>query len=155
MVEITTLQGISHNDQRRIADISIRILNETGFKFDPKFDSDLFELENVYLKNNGSVIIAKDLDLIIGCIMVKQITAETAEIRRLRLLPEYRGNGIGKQLLQTAVAFCKKNKFSRIILDTTKKNPVALNMFLKSGFIQIRQDEQSIFLGMDLHCQNT
>lgn len=150
MVTIEHLRSISLADQQRITDISIKILSEAGFKFDPKYDSDFFALEDEYLKTGGCIIVAKDLDQIIGCVMVKKITTGTAEIRRLRLLPEYRGKGTGKKLLQAAIIFCKEAGFTRTTLDTTKKNHVALSIFLDSGFTQIKQEKQSIFLEMIL-----
>ena len=51
----------------------------------------------------------------------------------ISLLPEYRGRGIGTQLLHRLLALLRENGFSRVSLSVQKENP-ALRLYLRAGF---------------------
>ena len=58
-------------------------------------------------------------------------SSSVAHIEDLVILPEYRGSGIGKELLEFAKNFAKNNNCYKIILDCDKK---LIPFYEKSGF---------------------
>jgi ribosomal protein S18 acetylase RimI-like enzyme len=47
---------------------------------------------------------------------------------------EFRGNGIGKTLLEEAVSFCREKRYSRILLMVSANNEAAKRLYAKMGF---------------------
>ena len=59
---------------------------------------------------------------------------ETCELRKLFLLPEFRGLGLGKQITQRCLEFGKSHGFRRCYLDTLKSMTSAIGLYEKLGF---------------------
>lgn len=60
--------------------------------------------------------------------------ADSLEIERIYVLKEYKGRGIGKQLLGKAVEIAKKAKLNNISLGVWEKNTEAIAFYRKHGF---------------------
>ncbi len=48
--------------------------------------------------------------------------------------PDFRGNGVGKFLLDSIASFCKENDYCRINLEVRDDNVKAQNLYKKCGF---------------------
>ena len=48
--------------------------------------------------------------------------------------PEYRGRGVGRQLLHAALAFLQERGAPRVVLSTAERNAVAQRLFASAGF---------------------
>jgi ribosomal protein S18 acetylase RimI-like enzyme len=48
--------------------------------------------------------------------------------------PEYRGRGVGRQLLHAALAFLQARGAPRVVLSTAERNAVAQRLFASAGF---------------------
>ena len=48
--------------------------------------------------------------------------------------PEYRGQGVGRQLLDATLAFLKSHGAPRVVLSTAERNEAAQRLFEKAGF---------------------
>ena len=73
-----------------------------------------------------------------GMIGVASDETHTAEIRRLRVAPEYQHTDLGPRLLKTAIAHCKHHGYLKVRLDTRFERDAALGMFDKAGFEHTR-----------------
>lgn len=69
----------------------------------------------------------------IGCIGIVS-RGERAQLRWFLLDPLYRGVGLGKKLLQTALGFAKEAGFQKVYLETTDDLQDAIRMYEKAGF---------------------
>lgn len=56
------------------------------------------------------------------------------ELRKLFLLPEARGHGIGKQLVLKCLEYAKQNDFTHCYLDTLKTMVAARKLYEQLGF---------------------
>ena len=72
---------------------------------------------------------------IVGMIGVQRINDDAAEIRRLRVRDTYRRQGIGKQLMEHAILFCRDKQFLKVVLDVRIERVSAINMFDTFGFV--------------------
>jgi RimJ/RimL family protein N-acetyltransferase len=52
------------------------------------------------------------------------------------LLPEWRGRGVGRRLLEATLAQARRSGFKRIELDVHADNPRAIALYEKAGFVQ-------------------
>jgi GNAT superfamily N-acetyltransferase len=57
-----------------------------------------------------------------------------AQLRWLLLVPEVRGQGIGRRLVKEALDFCKDAGYSSVFLWTVNTLPVAANLYQSVGF---------------------
>ena len=61
-----------------------------------------------------------------------------AKINALSVLPEKRGQGLGKELLQEVISTLSKNpKIKNIYLDVVKNNTVAISLYKEVGFEKV------------------
>jgi len=56
----------------------------------------------------------------VGCVAVREVDGATAVLRRLFVLPEHRGAGIARALVEAVLAFAKRQRYERVVLDTDK-----------------------------------
>jgi putative acetyltransferase len=81
-----------------------------------------------------NVIVAYYNGLAVGCGAVKSYTNETGEIKRMFVLPEYRGRKIASQILSELEKWANELEFKQVILETGKAQPEAIGLYTKSGY---------------------
>ncbi|ALI99039.1 GNAT family N-acetyltransferase [Rufibacter tibetensis] len=70
----------------------------------------------------------------VGCGAIKAYTQETAEVKRMFVLPEYRGQGIAGRILQELENWAAELEYKDLILETGKAQPEAIRLYTKSDF---------------------
>jgi len=73
----------------------------------------------------------------VGCGAIKKYSDLVIEIKRMYVLPEYRGKGIAGAVLSNLEAWAVELGFTESILETGKKQPEAIRLYQKSGYITI------------------
>ena len=71
---------------------------------------------------------------IVGMLGVRQTSADKAEIRRLRVHPEFRRLGIGRCLMEHAIRHCQRRGYLKVGLDVRTERGPAIALFEKCGF---------------------
>lgn len=97
-------------------------------------------LEN-YSSENDKVWLAEYNQQIVGCVAILQRSDEEAQLRWFLTLPMFRGTGIGKKLLNTALEYCKDKKYKNLYLLTTSVQEKAISMYEKVGFVKTESVE--------------
>ncbi|MBP6884495.1 MAG: GNAT family N-acetyltransferase [Candidatus Pacebacteria bacterium] len=136
------IKKVSESDSQTITELATTL---PGFKPNPEWDYDLSSLQEVYIDSGGMIEVAKENGKIVGCIAVKRNEDDIAELKRLRVFPDYQGKGIGTNLFQDALDFCSKENFEKIIADTQKNNKKAISLLKKFGFFQVKKDEKNLY----------
>lgn len=86
-----------------------------------------------------------------GCgISALNSSDEICELRKLFLLPEYRGQGIGEALARKCLAHAKNRGFITCYLDTLSCMEQAISLYKKLGFQRCDQFEDSGHTGCDV-----
>jgi putative acetyltransferase len=70
----------------------------------------------------------------IGCGAFKQYNEEKVEIKRMYVLPEFRGQGIGLKIVKELEVWAAELNFQQCILETGKKQPEAIRLYQKAGY---------------------
>lgn len=65
--------------------------------------------------------------------------ATTCELKKMYFLPELRGKGMGKQLLDLLLKRAKEMGFQQCYLETVKRMNLANKLYQKSGFKALDQ----------------
>jgi putative acetyltransferase len=82
----------------------------------------------------NEVIVAYENTLPIGCGAIKKYDEETAEIKRMFVMPEHRGKGIAAKILLVLEEWAKELGYQHCILETGQKQPEAIALYRKSGY---------------------
>lgn len=76
-------------------------------------------------------------DKAIGCGAFKKYDDTKAEIKRMFVLPEFRGHGIGINILKELELWATEMNYTECILETGKKQPEAIHLYQKAGYFII------------------
>ena len=136
--------------QEQVKDLVIKVHKEYGFPYDPALDYDLENPEKIYIETGGMFSVLLDDENVVGTVAIKKLNAETVELKRMYLLKKYRGHGWGSKLLDTAIAYCKKQGFRKCILDTTIKQKDAQKLYIKKGFIEYKTEGDTVYMSLDI-----
>jgi ribosomal protein S18 acetylase RimI-like enzyme len=68
---------------------------------------------------------------------------EGAHLRWFIVSDALRGRGAGRQLLETALAFCRQKQYARVFLHTFKGLEAARHLYESMGFKLVQQQEGS------------
>jgi putative acetyltransferase len=72
-----------------------------------------------------------------GCVAVRLLSADTAEMKRLYVRDTHRGKGLGRVLAETAIRTARESGCARIVLDTLPKMGEAQALYRSLGFREI------------------
>jgi GNAT superfamily N-acetyltransferase len=72
-----------------------------------------------------------------GCACLRRIGDGIGEIKRMYVRPDHRGHGIGRSLLEEALAAARQNRFSTVRLDSTRFMKEAQALYRSAGFHDI------------------
>ncbi len=67
-----------------------------------------------------------------GCGAIKQFDAETAEVKRMFVKQDFRGSGLGSQILKSIEDWAKELGFKYTLLETGKRQTEAVNLYKRT-----------------------
>jgi putative acetyltransferase len=119
------------------------------------FDSELNFIDLQYNKPKGVLIIAYSKNSPIGCVGIREFEDDIAELKRMFVKTEFRGQKIGLKLLEFAINFATELKYKKIRLDTLSTMTQAQNLYRTMGFYEIppyrlNPIEGTVFMEMKL-----
>lgn len=132
--------------QEAVRDFILDAWKEFGFTYVPKEDADLDNVQKHYLDNRGMFYILRDGNKVMGTIGIIAKPGNITELKRLYVDKSLRGNGFGSQLVGQAIEFSRKNKFSKIELDTNKIFKKAHDLYQTKGFSITKEDDQDFYM---------
>lgn len=99
--------------------------------------ADRFILENPHesiIKRGGRILFAKLGRKVIGTVALKKLNAETFELTKLAVQPEYQGKQAGRKLCDYAINYAVKAGAKTVVLATSPKLAAANQLYEKLGF---------------------
>jgi ribosomal protein S18 acetylase RimI-like enzyme len=103
------------------------------------WDDDLNDVQNHYLKDGGEFLVGL-LDHRLICMGAFRRKSDTlAEIKRMRVHPDYQRKGFGQTILSMLEAEAGQMGYREICLDTTTKQFPAQKLYEKNGYQEIRR----------------
>jgi putative acetyltransferase len=130
------LRSASNDDAEAIRSVVFPVLREFGLLPDPEgTDADLADLESSYLRSGGSFDVLLDPSgQIVGTVGLFPLEQGRCELRKMYLAAAYRGQGLGKRMLQHALQRARELGFRRVELETVSVLEVAGRMYRSFGF---------------------
>lgn len=98
---------------------------------------DVDHYQDVYGGERGIFLVVMDDDRIAGTGALKPFDQQTAELKRLWLLEEYHGRGLGYRLVMRLFDFARQAGYERIVLQTDIKQLRAIAFYKRIGFVEI------------------
>lgn len=131
-----SLRPATNADCAGVQKVVFGVLHEYGLQADPATtDADLFDLEAHYSQAGGCFEVVTDSKgQIIASVGLHPQEPGICELRKMYLLPEHRGHGIGRALLNHAIAKARDLGFSEIRLETASVLKEAVAMYERAGF---------------------
>ena len=83
------------------------------------------------------VVILYDSHEAVACGALKKYDGKTVEVKRMYTLPASRGKGFAGKILEELELWASKLLFERCILETGIKQPEAIRLYQKSGYLII------------------
>ena len=106
---------------------------------------DMDDIQKNYFDNDGIFLVMTDGDQIIGTGAIRKLEDNLCKLKRLWLLTEYQGKGLGYRMIQELFSFAKENGYERIRLET---DPVyqqrAMDCYKRIGFHEIPRYSDNI-----------
>jgi GNAT superfamily N-acetyltransferase len=110
------------------------------------FDQELADLPGRYAPPRGGIWLAV-ADQVAGCVALRPLFTSTCELKRLYVRPAYRGQGIGRLLVQRALDAATDAGYKRICLDTLPQMKQAIELYESLGFEDVQAYCHSPFEG--------
>ena len=99
---------------------------------------DMDDVHETYFDNDGLFLVMTDEDRIIGTGAIRKLDDTTCELKRVWLLFEYHGNGLGYRIIQELLAFARQKGYRRVRLETDRDDQRrAYNLYKRLGFYEI------------------
>ena len=139
------LRPIKAQDNATIARIIRTVSQEFGLASDAGFavsDPILDDLYQVYQQPDACYWVVTDPQGRVlggGGIAPLQGDASVLEIQKMYFLPEVRGQGLAKTLLEHCFHFAREQDYPTIYLETTSALYQAVQLYEKLGFIRLEQ----------------
>jgi putative acetyltransferase len=139
------LRPANNKDCEKIANLVYDVLKEYNLKPDPEAtDADLKDIEHSYFERGGTFYVLEEKDgSIIGAYGLYRLEKQTCELRKMYLHSAYRGKGLGKFLLDSALSKASHLGFNRIILETASVLKEAISLYKSYGFIEYEPEHLS------------
>ncbi|PHM08719.1 GNAT family N-acetyltransferase [Nostoc sp. 'Peltigera malacea cyanobiont' DB3992] len=128
----------THNDVPSIINIMREVYIEHGLVFEVSQEiPDILDFEQKYNQKSAAFFVLLVQEEIIGTVGVKIIKSSEAEIVRLYLKRDFRGLGLGYQLLKTAVDWAQLQGKTHIELWSFTQFTQGHRLYNQFGFTQL------------------
>lgn len=87
-----------------------------------------------YLPPQGQIFLAHAGDRLVGCGFLRRIRPDAAEMKRLFVLPECQGHGLGRRLIEARIDAARAMGLSDLYADTVIGNDDMLRLYQRLGF---------------------
>jgi putative acetyltransferase len=89
------------------------------------------------ITENVAFFVARQNRTAAGCGGILLVGSEYAEVKRMYVRPEFRGQGVGRQLLQYLIAHAHAHGLEVVRLETGIYQPEAIRLYEAMGFRRI------------------
>jgi len=132
-------------DNKEVKDLHYAGLAQFGASKDPYHDSDLDDIEGIYINNTGDFLVGTEENEIVAMGAIKKVTASRGEIKRIRVRREYQRRGYGQTILSRLVELAVELGYTELCLDSTDNNAAAQGLFEKCGFNETHRGKIGIY----------
>lgn len=128
----------SHDDFQRSKEIILEYVKTLDIDLAyMDLPTEFSTMELKYSSPQGVFILAFDGDIVAGCVGIRKIDQQIAELKRLYVRKAYRGLNIGSDLLQKALDVAQQLSYQKIRLEVIPSLQKAKKLYYSFGFNEI------------------
>ena len=116
-----------------------------GLLFEAYVAAGLASFYENYDEQKDAVWICEKDGLVIGSLVLAHRENGQAQLRYFLLHPHYRGQGLGRHLLQLFIQTLREKKYTGAYLLTTEELPAAASLYAHLGFRLVEEKSSPIF----------
>jgi peptidyl-dipeptidase Dcp len=116
-----------------------------GISFESYVASGLHDFYQQYDKAKDRVWVCEHENNIVGFLLLMHRPGNAAQLRYFILLPEYRGIGLGRKLMNLFMDFFHEKGYRSAFLWTTSGLPAAAHLYKSKGFILTEEIDSTAF----------
>ncbi|HZU67744.1 MAG TPA: GNAT family N-acetyltransferase [Ktedonobacteraceae bacterium] len=136
-----TLRRYTPADQEAIEYLHVYALEQTGaYLGRGPWDDDIYTIEETYLNNQGEFLIGEWDGVFVAMGAFRHTGPRRAEIKRMRVHPDYQGRGLGQIILNELEARARAMGYKTLHLDTSILQIPARKLYEKNGYREVGRD---------------
>jgi GNAT superfamily N-acetyltransferase len=85
----------------------------------------------------GAFFVAYWNDAPVGCGAIRLLDRDSAEVKRMFVSPEARGQGIARRILKELETAARRLGCTRLVLETGRRQTAAVDLYAAAGYIEI------------------
>lgn len=106
----------------------------------PSFEEEMAGLPGRYVPPTGVILVACVGGEIAGVVALRAFDGEAGEVKRLFVLPEFHGRGLGRMLMEELIGQARGMGYRRLLLDTIPgRMGAAIGLYRSLGFRPIER----------------
>jgi ribosomal protein S18 acetylase RimI-like enzyme len=98
------------------------------------FERELASLPGDYSPPRGALFLAHADGSAVSCIGLRPCSESVGELKRLYVVPAFRGRGLARSLVSAAIAAARRIGYSALVLDTLASVQPAIALYESFGF---------------------
>ncbi|GCE29047.1 GNAT family N-acetyltransferase [Dictyobacter alpinus] len=136
-----TLRRYRPTDQGGVEYLHVHAIQQVGaYLGRGHWDDDVYAIEEAYLNNGGEFLIGELDGVFVAMGAFRRTSPESAEIKRMRIHPDYQGRGFGQLLLKELENRARAMGYKTLHLDTSVVQIAAQKLYQKNGFHEVGRD---------------
>jgi molybdopterin-guanine dinucleotide biosynthesis protein A/GNAT superfamily N-acetyltransferase len=124
---------LSREHADRFRAFVVSALGEFGFTEDGEYDTDLQDPANAY----AAAWVVELAGEVVGSVVLLETAQDELLLRRMYLAERLRGRGLGRALLERALAWAREHRYRYVHLDTTDAMAAARALYESAGFREV------------------
>ncbi|GCF11104.1 GNAT family N-acetyltransferase [Dictyobacter arantiisoli] len=143
-----TLRSYRPTDQEAIEYLHVYAIQQAGaYLGRGPWDDDVYAIEAAYLNNQGDFLIGEWDGVFVAMGAFHHTSQERAEIKRMRVHPDYQGRGFGQLILSELETRARAMGYQTLHLDTSVVQLPAQKLYEKNGYYEVGRD---VYQGLEV-----
>lgn len=92
---------------------------------------------SMFVEPDGVFLVVRDDDRAVACGGIARFDETRGELKRMYVLPDARGRGLGRRVLVELEAEARRLGYGSLVLETGDRQEAALGLYESSGYEQI------------------
>ncbi len=132
---------ISYKEQYRDDVLNLHKL-ALGTAYMAKYDDDLIDIKNIYLKT-GAYLLGLIDDKLVAMGAFRILDDNTALIKRMRVHPDFQRKGHGQVIYNELEKIAAKKGIKHLELDTSSSLVAAQKFYKKNGYLEVQRKKSA------------
>lgn len=136
-----TLRRYTPADREAVEHLHVYAIKQMGaYLGRGPWDDDMYAIEEAYLNNQGEFLIGEVDGVFVAMGALHHTSPERAQIKRMRVHPDYQGRGFGQIILSELEARAQRMGYQTLHLDTSIVQVPAQKLYEKNGYHETGRD---------------